>query len=123
MNVQNFLAGFFGLEWPRNASLELQIEGDGFNSSLNAGATCPVSICYNMDKYFPYTIRALLILVLEPQRLPFQRRHQCFAAMDRHLPRRGRNTSEREKHQLQLDSRVRLRSPAAMRLRDCRSRL
>lgn len=35
-----FLAGFFGLEWTKNATLEIIIEGDGFNNSLAGYDNC-----------------------------------------------------------------------------------
>ncbi len=35
-----FLAGFFGLEWTNNATLEVIIEGDGFNNSLAGYDNC-----------------------------------------------------------------------------------
>lgn len=34
------MAGFFGLEWTNNATLELIIEGDGFNNSLAGYDQC-----------------------------------------------------------------------------------
>ncbi|KUI67836.1 3-phytase A [Cytospora mali] len=33
-SAENFMAGFFGLEWPNNATIEVIIEGNGFNNSL-----------------------------------------------------------------------------------------
>lgn len=39
-SVENFLAGFFGLEWPNNATLELIIEQNGFNNSLAGELNC-----------------------------------------------------------------------------------
>lgn len=38
-----FLAGFFGLQWPTNATLEIIIESDGFNNSLAGYDNCPAS--------------------------------------------------------------------------------
>ena len=35
------MAGFFGLEWPNNATLELIIESNGFNNSLAGYDNCP----------------------------------------------------------------------------------
>ena len=35
-----FLAGFFGLEWTNNATLEVIIEGDGYNNSLAGYDNC-----------------------------------------------------------------------------------
>ena len=35
------MAGFFGLEWTNNATLELIIEGKGFNNSLAGYVNCP----------------------------------------------------------------------------------
>jgi Histidine phosphatase superfamily (branch 2) len=40
-SAEYFLAGFFGLDWTKNATLELIIEEDGFNNSLNGYAACP----------------------------------------------------------------------------------
>lgn len=37
------MAGFFGLEWTNNATLELIIESDGFNNSLAGYKNCPNS--------------------------------------------------------------------------------
>lgn len=37
------MAGFFGLEWPNNATLELIIEERGFNNSLAGYKNCPNS--------------------------------------------------------------------------------
>lgn len=42
-SAEYFLAGFFGLQWPQNATLELIIEGDGFNNSLAGYDNCPNS--------------------------------------------------------------------------------
>lgn len=39
-SAENFLAGFFGLEWPQNATLELIIEQNGFNNSLAGDRNC-----------------------------------------------------------------------------------
>lgn len=39
-SAENWLAGFFGLEWPKNATLELLIEADGFNNSLAGERAC-----------------------------------------------------------------------------------
>jgi hypothetical protein len=35
------MAGFFGLEWTKNATLEVIIEGQGFNNSLAGYDNCP----------------------------------------------------------------------------------
>lgn len=40
-SAENFLAGFFGLEWTKNATLELIIEQTNFNNSLAAYDVCP----------------------------------------------------------------------------------
>ncbi|KAI9654452.1 MAG: hypothetical protein M1831_005418 [Alyxoria varia] len=42
-SAEYFLAGFFGLEWPKNATLELIIEREGFNNSLAGYEACPNS--------------------------------------------------------------------------------
>jgi hypothetical protein len=42
-SAEYFLSGFFGLQWPKNATLELIIEGDGFNNSLAGYYQCPNS--------------------------------------------------------------------------------
>ena len=39
-SAEYFLAGFFGLEWTKNATLEVIIEGDGFNNSLAGYDNC-----------------------------------------------------------------------------------
>lgn len=39
-SAEYFMAGFFGLEWTNNATLELIIEGPGFNNSLAGGSKC-----------------------------------------------------------------------------------
>lgn len=38
------MAGFFGLEWTNNATLELIIEANGFNNSLAGYKNCPNSV-------------------------------------------------------------------------------
>ncbi|KIW00552.1 uncharacterized protein PV09_07907 [Verruconis gallopava] len=40
-SAEYFLAGFFGLDWPQNATLELIIEENGFNNSLAGRHQCP----------------------------------------------------------------------------------
>ncbi|CAK7213269.1 hypothetical protein SBRCBS47491_001745 [Sporothrix bragantina] len=42
-SAENFMAGFFGLEWTNNATIELVIEQDGFNNSLAGYLNCPNS--------------------------------------------------------------------------------
>jgi len=42
-SAEYFLAGFFGLQWPQNATLELIIEEPGFNNSLAGYFQCPNS--------------------------------------------------------------------------------
>lgn len=37
------MAGFFGLEWTNNATIEVIIEADGFNNSLAGYDNCPNS--------------------------------------------------------------------------------
>lgn len=39
-SAENFLAGFFGLEWTKNATLEVIIEKTGFNDSLVGSSNC-----------------------------------------------------------------------------------
>lgn len=39
-SAEYFLAGFFGLQWPTNASLEVIIEQNGFNNSLASYFKC-----------------------------------------------------------------------------------
>ena len=39
-SAEYFMAGFFGLEWTNNATLELIIEGPGFNNSLSGYNNC-----------------------------------------------------------------------------------
>ncbi|KAK3935985.1 3-phytase A [Diplogelasinospora grovesii] len=40
-SAENFMAGFFGLEWPQNATVEVIIEEAGFNNSLAGYLNCP----------------------------------------------------------------------------------
>ncbi|KAL5614367.1 hypothetical protein BROUX41_004473 [Berkeleyomyces rouxiae] len=40
-SAENFMAGFFGLEWANNVTLELIIEEAGFNNSLAGYMNCP----------------------------------------------------------------------------------
>ncbi|CAK7264994.1 hypothetical protein SEPCBS57363_001355 [Sporothrix epigloea] len=42
-SAENFMAGFFGLEWTNNATIELVIEQVGFNNSLAGYLNCPNS--------------------------------------------------------------------------------
>ncbi|KAL9057901.1 MAG: hypothetical protein Q9162_002028 [Coniocarpon cinnabarinum] len=42
-SAEYFLAGFFGLQWPNNATLEVIIESDGYNNSLAGYDNCPGS--------------------------------------------------------------------------------
>ncbi|KOS16692.1 3-phytase A [Escovopsis weberi] len=40
-SAENWLAGFFGLEWTNNATIEVIIEQPGFNNSLGGDLNCP----------------------------------------------------------------------------------
>ncbi|KAF4975295.1 hypothetical protein FZEAL_7893 [Fusarium zealandicum] len=40
-SAENWMAGFFGLEWTNNATIEVIIEAPGFNNSLAGGLNCP----------------------------------------------------------------------------------
>lgn len=40
-SCENFLSGFFGLEWTNNATIEVIIEWGGFNNSLAGYMGCP----------------------------------------------------------------------------------
>ncbi|PHH64555.1 hypothetical protein CDD81_4334 [Ophiocordyceps australis] len=40
-SAENWLAGFFGLEWTNNATIEVIIEQPGFNNSLAGSLMCP----------------------------------------------------------------------------------
>lgn len=40
-SAEYFMAGFFGLEWPNNATIEVIIEEKGFNNSLAGSKACP----------------------------------------------------------------------------------
>ncbi|GJN68388.1 3-phytase A [Purpureocillium lilacinum] len=40
-SAENWMAGFFGLEWPNNATIEVIIEKQGFNNSLAGSLNCP----------------------------------------------------------------------------------
>lgn len=42
-SAENWMAGFFGLEWTNNATIEVIIEGRGFNNSLAGSQNCPNS--------------------------------------------------------------------------------
>ncbi|KAG5949716.1 hypothetical protein E4U53_005781, partial [Claviceps sorghi] len=42
-SAENWLAGFFGLEWTNNATIEVIIEKAGFNNSLAGSLNCPNS--------------------------------------------------------------------------------
>lgn len=42
-SAENFMAGFFGLEWQNNVTLEVIIEASGYNDSLAAYYECPNS--------------------------------------------------------------------------------
>ena len=43
-SAEYFLAGFFGLQWPNNATLELVIDKLGFNNSLAGYYACTNSL-------------------------------------------------------------------------------
>ncbi|KAG6271603.1 hypothetical protein E4U49_003616 [Claviceps purpurea] len=40
-SAENWMAGFFGLEWTNNATIEVIIEEKGFNNSLAGALNCP----------------------------------------------------------------------------------
>ncbi|KAM5355864.1 hypothetical protein ACJ41O_002510 [Fusarium nematophilum] len=40
-SAENWMAGFFGLEWTNNATIEVIIEAPGFNNSLAGSLNCP----------------------------------------------------------------------------------
>lgn len=40
-SAEYFMAGFFGLDWPNNATIEVIIEEKGFNNSLAGSKACP----------------------------------------------------------------------------------
>jgi hypothetical protein len=40
-SAENWMAGFFGLEWTNNATIEVIIEDNGFNNSLAGSLNCP----------------------------------------------------------------------------------
>ncbi|KAG6005252.1 hypothetical protein E4U21_000289 [Claviceps maximensis] len=42
-SAENWMAGFFGLEWTNNATIEVIIEEGGFNNSLAGSLNCPNS--------------------------------------------------------------------------------
>lgn len=42
-SAEYFMAGFFGLEWTNNATIEVIIEASGFNNSLAGSKGCPNS--------------------------------------------------------------------------------
>ena len=39
-SAEYFMAGFFGLQWTNNATIEVIVEGDGFNNSLAGYDNC-----------------------------------------------------------------------------------
>ncbi|KAF9884788.1 hypothetical protein FE257_001278 [Aspergillus nanangensis] len=45
-SAENFLAGFFGLDWTSKASLLAMVEGVGFNNSLIGTYSCPHATSY-----------------------------------------------------------------------------
>lgn len=40
-SAEYWLTGFFGMDWPRNATLEVITEAPGFNNSLAGYMACP----------------------------------------------------------------------------------
>jgi hypothetical protein len=42
-SAENFVAGFFGLEWTKNATIEVIIDERDFNNSLAGYNNCPNS--------------------------------------------------------------------------------
>lgn len=40
-SAEDFLAGFFGLDYTKNATIEIIIEADGFNNTLGGNLACP----------------------------------------------------------------------------------
>lgn len=54
-SAEYFLAGFFGLHWPDNATLEVIIEGNGFNNSLAGYDNCRNSNHYRSHGGFNLT--------------------------------------------------------------------
>lgn len=40
-SAEYWLAGFFGLDWTNNATIEVMIESNGFNTSLAGYDNCP----------------------------------------------------------------------------------
>lgn len=59
-SAEYFLAGFFGLGWTQNATLELVVESDGFNNTMAGYKACNhsswdlawESMSYNQGKIF-----------------------------------------------------------------------
>lgn len=49
-SAEYFLAGFFGLEWPRNATIEVIIEEAKFNNSLAGYLNCPSGARQNLGE-------------------------------------------------------------------------
>ncbi|KAH7358798.1 histidine acid phosphatase [Plectosphaerella cucumerina] len=49
-SAEYFLAGFFGLEWTNNATIEVIIEDSGFNNSLAGYLNCPQAWSHNTGK-------------------------------------------------------------------------
>ena len=69
-SAEYFLAGFFGLQWTSNATLELIIEGDGYNNSL-AGSV--FSLLYLPLKIPSFDLTALDMTNVTILMQPYQR--------------------------------------------------
>ncbi len=54
-SAENWLAGFFGLDWRNNATVEVLIEGQGYNNSLAGYLNCPNSNTKTPGYEAPYT--------------------------------------------------------------------
>lgn len=54
-SAENWLAGFFGLEWRNNATIEVLIEGENYNNSLAGYLNCPNANTKTPGKEAPTT--------------------------------------------------------------------
>ncbi|PHH75259.1 hypothetical protein CDD80_2505 [Ophiocordyceps camponoti-rufipedis] len=49
-SAENWLSGFFGLEWTKNATIEVIIDDTGFNNSLSGANNCPNALPQTVGK-------------------------------------------------------------------------
>lgn len=86
-SAEYFLAGFFGLAWTRNASLELVVEGSGFNNTLAGYKACNRSswdMAYESELLLGIEWRFWGLIM-----------HSC-CGVGEHLPRRRTPTHQKQ---------------------------